>query len=385
MKTIGIVTVGRVDWNIWKSIIKSIDSLKIFKLKIIALSMHFNKKYGLSYKDILSNKNKIDEKISLKFGKSSPKNLSIQFSRYNNEFSKIFKKNNFDYLCLIGDRFESLAAATTASFFSIPIFHFHGGEKSEGSLDDSYRHAISKLSHVHFVSNQIYKKRLIQIGEEKWRIKNVGAPGLDNLKTTKLLNKENFYKKYSLDINKKTILVSINSETIKYENNYKNTNILFNSLKKLNFNMLVTLPNFDLGSNSIREVVSKHEKIKNIKVTTTLGSDFASALKHCDLILGNSSAGIIETGFFKKPTINLGNRQNGRVFGKNIINVIYNEKKILMAIKYALSSKLQKSLKLMKNPYGDGNSFKKIKSGLNFYVGIKKNILINKKFIDLKK
>jgi UDP-N-acetylglucosamine 2-epimerase len=149
--------------------------------------------------------------------------------------------------------------------------------------------------------------------------------------------------------------------------------------------MLVTLPNFDLGSNSIREVISKYKKIKNIKVITTLGSDFASALKHCDLILGNSSAGIIETGFFKKPTINLGNRQNGRVFGKNVINVIYNEKKILMAIKYALSSKLQKSLKLMKNPYGDGNSFKKIKSGLNFYVGINKNILINKKFIDLKK
>ena len=167
MKTIGIVTVGRVDWNIWKSIIKSIDSLKIFKIKIIALSMHFNKKYGLSYKDILLNKNKIDEKISLKFGKSSPKNLSIQFSRYNNEFSKIFKKKNFDYLCLIGDRFESLAAATTASFFSIPIFHFHGGEKSEGSLDDSYRHAISKLSHVHFVSNQIYRKRLIQLVKKK--------------------------------------------------------------------------------------------------------------------------------------------------------------------------------------------------------------------------
>ena len=134
-------------------------------------------------------------------------------------------------MCLIGDRFRKLAAATTASFFSIPIFHFHGGEKSEGSLDDSYRHAISKLSHVHFVSNQIYRKRLIQIGEEKWRIKNVGAPGLDNLKTTKLLKKENFYKKYSLDINKKTILVSINSETIKYENNFKNTKILFNSLK----------------------------------------------------------------------------------------------------------------------------------------------------------
>ena len=383
MKIIGIVTVGRVDWNIWKSIINSIDSLKIFRIKIIALSMHFNKKFGLSYKEILLSKKRIDEKISLSFGKSSPENLAKQFSNYNSEFSKIFKKNNFDFLCLIGDRFESLAAATTASFFSIPIIHFHGGEKSEGSVDDSYRHAISKLSHVHFVSNKIYKNRLIQIGEEKWRIKNVGAPGLDNLKTSRVLSKIDFYNKYSLNINKKTILVSINSETIKHENNLKNTNILFNTLKKLDFNFLVTLPNFDLGSSSIREVISKNKKNKNFKVTTTLGSDFASALMHCDLVLGNSSAGIIETGFYKKPTINLGNRQNGRVFGKNIINMIYDKKKITLAIKFALSKKFQKSLKSMKNPYGDGNSFNKIKSGLNFYVGIKKNILINKKFIDL--
>ena len=384
MKIIGIVTVGRVDWNIWKSIINSIDSLKIFKIKIIALSMHFNKKYGLSNKEILLSKKRIDEKICLPFGESSPKNLSKQFSKYNAKFSEIFKKTNFDFLCLIGDRFESLAAATTASFFSIPIIHFHGGEKSEGSIDDSYRHAISKLSHIHFVSNKIYKNRLIQIGEEKWRIKDVGAPGLDNLRKTKPLNKINFYKKYSLNINKKTILVSLNSETIKHENNFKNTNILFNTLKKLDFNFLITLPNFDLGSTSIREVIFKNKRNKNFKVTTTLGSNFTSALKHCDLVLGNSSAGIIETGFYKKPTINLGNRQNGRVFGKNIINVIYDKKKITVAIKYALSKTFQKTLKSMKNPYGNGNSFKKIKSGLNFYVRIKKNILINKKFIDYK-
>ena len=167
--------------------------------------MHFNRRYGMSYKNIKKVGHKIDEKIKVKFGTSSPENISYQYSEYSNKFSKIFKKNKFDFMCIIGDRFESLAAASICSFYSIPIIHFHGGEKSEGSLDDSYRHAISKLSHVHLVSNELFKKSLVQLGEERWRIKVVGAPGIDNLGSEKYIVKK-FQDKFKLDKNCKNIL-----------------------------------------------------------------------------------------------------------------------------------------------------------------------------------
>lgn len=382
MKLIGIITVGRVDWNIWKSIIKSFENKNQFKLKIIALGMHFSKRYGMSYKSIKKKGLNIDEKIKVKFGISSPENISYQYSEYSNKFSKIFKKNNFDFICIIGDRFESLAAASICSFYSIPIIHFHGGEKSEGSLDDSYRHAISKLSHVHLVSNELFKKRLVQLGEEKWRIKVVGAPGIDNLRSEKYISKNKFLKKFKLNENSKNILVLLNAETIDSHKNEKNTEILIKSIINLNYNFLFTLPNFDLGSSLIRKILSKYKKKKNIKLIKTLGDDFASTLKHVDLVLGNSSAGIIETGFFKVPTINIGKRQDGRIFGKNIINIPFKKNLILKYIDYALSKKFKKKIRNMNNPYGKGFSHLKIKKEIKFYLGIKKNILINKKFID---
>ena len=159
---IATLTLGRLDWNIWKPILFTLKNRKNINLNLIALGLHFEKKFGLSYKTILKDGFKINQKKKIVYKESSAKNLSNQFSTYASFFSKIFFKNKYDFLILVGDRYETLAAACTAVQFKIPVVHIHGGEISKGSFDDLYRHAITKMSHIHYVSNYVYKKRIIR-------------------------------------------------------------------------------------------------------------------------------------------------------------------------------------------------------------------------------
>jgi UDP-hydrolysing UDP-N-acetyl-D-glucosamine 2-epimerase len=386
MHKIAALTLGRLDWNIWKPILSCLKKKKNINLNLIALGLHFEKKFGLSYKTILKDGYQINQKMKIVYKKSNAQNLSDQFSMYVNFFSKIFLKNNFDFLILIGDRFETLSAACTAVQFKIPVIHIHGGEISKGSFDELYRHATTKMSHIHYVSNNVYKKRIIQMGEEKWRIKVIGSPSLDNLLSSYKLEKNTFCKKYLLDSKKKIILVSFNSESINYEKtSYQIETLLKVLSKKKKYNILITLTNYDANSDIINKRILFYEKkFSHIKSVKYLGSDYASALSLSHFVIGNSSSGIIETSSFKIPTINLGERQLGRIIPQNVINCPIKFVNIDKAIKKCNSKLFRKKVKVVKNPFRYGSAGIKFIKHFSQVLKMNKEKILKKNFKDIK-
>ena len=354
MKKFLAVSLGRVDWNIWKPILSNLKNLNI---DIAATGMHFDKNYGSSYKQIIKDGFIIKHKIKVKYSASSSEYLNNQIAEYLTKFSKIFKKEKYDFLILIGDRFESVAASISAISFGIPIIHFHGGEITEGSIDNQYRHAITKLSNFHLVTHEDYKKRVIQMGKEKKKTFTVGSPGVNNINKKNIISKKNFFLKYNLNNKKKLCLVSFNSETMNYKETEKQLKVLNDIFRYLkNFNIIITHTNYDLASNKINKFFQKSEKeYKNIQVHKYLGEDYFGAMMNAVLMIGNSSSGIIESPSFKIPFINLGSRQKGRVLAKNILNCEFNSKKIIKLINYSLSKKFLKTLNKLKNPYENKN------------------------------
>ena len=381
-----IVTLGRVDWNIWHPILKALKENKNLKLIVCAAGMHFEKSLGESFKEIKKDKIYINHRINLDSLKKKGKeklHISRQFSFYTQKFTEIFNKNNIDYLALVGDRFESLAAAAASIPFRIPIFHFHGGEISFGSIDEINRHMITKASHIHFVSTERYGKRVNQLGEEKWRIKNIGAPSLNNIKFKKNFSKEKFFKKHNLNVQKKLFIVNFNSESINYVFTKKQINIIFKSLNTFDVNILFTLTNHDYASSIINNQIKKYcRSRKNCKWTSFLGEDYFNVLKISDLMIGNSSSGILEASHIKLPVINIGDRQKGRIKDQNVINVNYDINEIRKKIIFSQKKKFLSQIKNLKSSYFNKN-FRNLNKFFNEYLKKDKKYLLNKIFYDL--
>ncbi len=381
-----IVTLGRVDWNIWRPILKVLRENKNLKLIVCAVGMHFEKSLGESFNEIKKDKIHIDHKIKLDHLKKKGKkqlDISKQYSFYTQKFTEIFKKNNIDYLALVGDRFESLAAAAASIPFRIPIFHFHGGEISFGSIDEINRHMITKASHIHFVSTNGYAKRVNQLGEEKWRIKNIGAPSLSNIKFKKSFSKEKFFKKHDFHFQKKLFIVNFNSESLNYDFTKKQINIIFKSLETFDVNILFTLTNHDYASSIINNQIKKYcRSKKNCKWTSFLGENYFNVLKISNLMIGNSSSGILEASHIKLPVINIGDRQKGRIKDQNVISVGYDINEIRKKIIFSQKQKFLSQIKNLKSSYFNKN-FKNLNKFFNEYLKKDKKYLLNKIFYDL--
>ena len=381
-----IVTLGRVDWNIWHPILKILKGNKNLKLIVCAAGMHFEKSLGESFNEIKKDKIHIDHRIKLDPLKKKGKeqlHIAKQYSFYTQKFTEIFEKDNIDYLALVGDRFESLAAAAASIPFRIPIFHFHGGEISFGSIDEINRHMITKASHIHFVSTNGYAKRVNQLGEEKWRIKNIGAPSLNNIKFRKSFSKEKFLKKYNFRVEKKLFIVNFNSESLNYDSTKKQINIIFKSLETFDVNILFTLTNHDYASSIINNQIKKYCRSReNCEWTSFLGENYFNVLKISNLMIGNSSSGIIEASHIKLPVINIGDRQKGRIKDQNVINVTYDINEIRKKIMFSQKQKFLNQIKNLKSSYSNKN-FKNLNKFFNEYLKKDKKYLLNKIFYDL--
>ncbi len=384
-KKILIVSIGRVDWNIWKPILKKLKKNKVNNFKILVTGMHLEKKYGESFKEVVKDGYKISFKIKQNYSKSDNSSLSNQLGEYIKKFSNIFRKNKFDFIFLIGDRFESLAAAISSIPFKIPIIHFHGGEVSQGSIDEIHRHMITKASHIHFCSNEIYRNRVIQMGEEKWRTYTTGSPAVYDLeKNRKYISRERFFKKIGLDSNKNFFLLNFNVETLNYEKNKHQINTVLKSLVKTKVNILVTTTNFDTDSDVINNAIKQYSKrYKNLKLYPFLGNYYFSAMKYAALMIGNSSSGIIEAASLKLPVLNLGERQKGRLKSKNVIDCKINQTDIKKNINKAMSKNFLRIMKKSRNIYFNKN-FENLNSYLLKIFKIEKNKLLLKRFNDIK-
>lgn len=378
-KKILIISSSRADYDLLEPVISKLKSDKKINSKLLVTGSHFDKNFGYTYKEIIKSGNKIDFKIKMNFDQLSKKKIIENMSIYIKKLSSYLEKKNFSLTLILGDRYETLMSAFIINFHNIPIAHISGGEVTEGSKDDSFRHAISKLSKFHFVSHKLYKKRLIQLGEEKKNIFNYGSLGKENIVSVKILNKSAIQKKLKIKFNDINFLATYHPETIDTKNNTKNFKILIESL--LNFkgaNIFITSPNADYGSRAIFNYINELKKNnKNIFFLKSLGKiNYFSLLYHCDLYIGNSSSGVTEVPYIKKYSINLGDRQRGRILLKNVINIPFDRKKIIKKIE-KLIKKRKNNIKNIKVNFTSKKIAKKISS-------IKLNSFVPKKFIDLK-
>ena len=381
MRKICIVTGSRAEYGLLKNLIKKIKKDKNIKLQIIATCMHLIPKFGLTYKEIIKDGFKIDYKVKMPIPSSSSKNITSATGLGMLGFSKAFAKLRPDLLVVLGDRFEILSASFAALSENIPIAHIHGGESTVGAIDEAIRHSITKMSTFHFPSTKEYKKRIIQMGENPKRVYMVGSLGVERIKKMKFLSKDALEKKIKFKFGKKNILTTFNPETIGFHSQKKTFKNILTSLKKIqDTTVIFTLPNIDTGSDQIIKMLKNFTKKnkKKYKIFKSMGDElYLSTIKHSDLVLGNSSSGIIEVPSLKVPTINIGDRQLGRIHGKSIINSKSNHLSIIKNIKIAL---FKKNKFIYKNPYELKNTSEKI---LKILKKTKIKNIIKKKFNDI--
>ena len=392
MIKICIFSGNRAEYGLLSPIIKNLNESKKIKVFFIVSGSHVDKKFGETINEIKKDKIKIYQTIKLfNSGRNkdksdyTPKNIAEIVEKYSTSLRKIKP----DYNLVYADRFESFGAIIASSQMNIPTIHIEGGDKTEGgTLDDSVRHAMTKISHIHITTNDNAKKRIIKLGEEKWRVKNFGYSAMDYVKLKNYAKKSEIENKLKIKITKPIILFTQHPIPMENENIQNNFEKILHSIKKLsklNIQIIITYPNSDYGGKKIIEKINRLKGIKNIKIVSSLGRYLYHGVlalnnKNIKVVCaGNSSSGIKETAIFKCPVVNIGPRQNGRFRSSNVFDVKYNDKQIYETIFKCINDEnfYKKCLKT-KNLYGGGSTGKKIKKFIENLKISKKKILIKK-------
>lgn len=379
-KVICMLTATRAEYGLLRPIISKMNTVKEFDVRIVATGAHLSPEFGLTYKEIEEDGNIIDDKIAILLSSDAPSSISKSMGLALIGFADYFEKLHPDLVVVLGDRYETLAVAIAAMNQRIPIAHLYGGEATQGAVDESIRHAITKLSYLHFTSTDEYRKRVIQLGEHPERVYNVGAIGIENILNASLLPKEELEKELKVNLSKPYVVGTFHPVTLENKSSHNQIGALLKACKEYSeFNFIFTKANADAEGRIINQLIEQYASCNdNIFVFTSLGTlKYHSLLKYSSMIIGNSSSGLVEAPSFGIPTINIGDRQKGRMQASSIINCEPKEESIKLAIMKA-SSKFHKDIaKKTINPYGDGCTSDKIVDV------VKKNVLGEK--IDLKK
>tara|TARA_B100000787_G_scaffold72772_1_gene53531 strand:- start:2933 stop:4108 length:1176 start_codon:yes stop_codon:yes gene_type:complete len=321
-----VFTSGRSDFDLLLPLIKKLEINQLINLTLIVTGSHLSVRHGLTINNIKNKNIKDIKKIDIKCSNVTEKNISLIYGNAQNLYGKYFSnlKKKIHLSVILGDRYEALAFAVACFFSNTPIAHIHGGEITSGSKDDTIRHAITKLSNLHFVSNKEHKKRVIQLGEKTSTIFNCGLLGYESLCKIILMSKEQVGKVLKINFDQKTILVSYHSvTTISKKENISQFNQILDALKIYKkFNIIFTSPNIDPGNTDILSMIKKFIiKNKNSYFFKSLGQKlFFSVAKNSNIFIGNSSSGILEIPFLNVPVLNIGNRQKGRFKFVKIFN-----------------------------------------------------------------
>ena len=363
MKTkICVVTSSRADYGLLRFLIHKIEMSSIFDLQLVVSGSHLSKIHGYTLNEIIKDNIPISKKIETISETNTRKDIANNVSSTIQRMTKAFSSLKPDMVLLLGDRYEIFSTAIASAFLNIPIAHIHGGELTEGAIDDVLRHSITKLAHIHFTSTMIYKKRVIQMGEQPKSVFNVGSLGVDNLNKLKLIDIETLQKNLDFQFKSKNIMVTYHPVSLN-ENPVDGINILLNALKNFKeIGIIFTYPNADILSTKIIENILNFEgNNDNVKVFSNLGQiKYFSCLKYCNGVVGNSSSGIIEAPSLKTWTINIGSRQKGRVRAPSVFDVKTNKKEIINKLNFLLNDKKSFSKINFKNPYFKKNTSNKI-------------------------
>jgi GDP/UDP-N,N'-diacetylbacillosamine 2-epimerase (hydrolysing) len=387
MKRIGIMTGTRAEYGLLKSLMQEINKDNDLELYLIVSGMHLSPEFGMTYKEIEEDGFQINAKVEMLLSSDSPVGISKSIGLGIIGFADEFQRADLDMLILLGDRYEALSAAICAMVMRIPIAHLHGGELTEGAIDEGIRHSITKMSYLHFTSTEEYRRRVIQLGENPERVFCVGAIGVENIKKINLMTKEELERSIHFEIDENTVIVTYHPVTL--ENNTVEEQFL-NLLEVLDRNpkirMIFTKANADTNGRIVNELIDKYAAQNSERACAfmSLGQKrYLSALKYCRIVIGNSSSGIIEAPSFGKPIINIGDRQKGRICADSVINCGYTQQEIQQAMETALTKEFENKASNCRNPYEKENTAANIISVIKDYL-LNDKIKLKKGFYDIK-
>jgi UDP-hydrolysing UDP-N-acetyl-D-glucosamine 2-epimerase len=361
-RVVGVVSVSRSDWGHLVPVLEAIRDAPDLDLRLLIAGMHLSADFGGTVKEIEAQGWPIAEQIAMLEPGDSPEAIAASTGRGVIGFAAAYARQRPDIVVLLGDRFEMLAAAVAALPFALPVAHIHGGETSEGAMDNQIRHAITKLAHLHFASAPEHGKRIAAMGEEDWRIHVVGAPGLDRLRTVGLLSRDEVVATLGLPPKGPWLLVTFHPVTLEHEDTTRHVDELLAALDAVDATVVMTYPNADTAGRTIVERVEEFAaRTPRAKIFRNLGDRlYLSLLKHADAMVGNSSSGLIEAPSFALPVVNVGSRQRGRLRGGNVVDVAPRRDDIVRGIRTALEPDLRRRLDGQPNPYGDGRAASRI-------------------------
>lgn len=376
MRKICVITSTRAEYGIMSKLIEKIDLDNKLQLQLVVTGSHLSKKFGETYKEITQ---PITKKIDIDIEEEPTHSMAQCIEK----FSQAFIELKPDLILILGDRYEIMSVAIAAMLNNIPIAHIHGGEATHGVIDEAIRHSITKMSHIHFVACEEYRKRVIQLGENPKNVFNVGALGVENIEKMKLLSREALEEELNFKFGEKNLLVTFHPVTLEYSTSHEQFSELLSALDKLqNTKIIFTKPNSDTGNQPIIDLIDNYVRNNpNAIAFTSMGAlKYLSTMQFVDGVIGNSSSGIIEAPSFKIGTVNIGDRQKGRVQSSSVINCEPKKEDILNAIQKLYSKEFKDILKNVQNPYKQKNTVDKIIEVLKSFN--LKNIL-KKAFYDL--
>ena len=380
---IGVVTGTRAEYGLLKNLIIKLRGSSLFETYLFATGAHLSDKHGRTIQEILNDDIYVDATIDLHIDDDTPSSVCSYISRGIEGFSEVFRNKKYDILVLLGDRYELLAAATAAMIHKIPIAHIHGGKVTVGAYDEGIRHAITKLSHLHFVGANEYRNRVIQLGELPKNVFNVGGLGVDGINSTKLIPKETLSVLLNINFKEKIYLVTFHPVTLENTSSQDHMTELLDALKtQKNASIIFTLPNADSDNGPIRSCIEKFvDENKDCHFFASLGQqNYYSCVSISDAVIGNSSSGILEVPTFGKPTINIGDRQKGRLRAESVIDCLPDKQHIHDAIKLSQTEKFQRICANSTNPYGEKGAPEKI---VKILASMDYVDLLKKEFYDL--
>lgn len=384
MKTIMVLTATRAEYGLLSPIVKALKGCEEFNVKLVVTGTHLSPEFGLTYKEILNDGFEIDKKIEILMSSDSPSAISKSMGLALLGFADYFSDAKPDALMVLGDRYETLAVCCAAMNERIPIIHLYGGETTEGAIDEAVRHCITKMSYLHLTSTEEYRKRVIQLGENPERVISVGSIGVENIRNKKLMSREALEQSIKFLLDKPYAVVTYHPVTLEEKSSEEQFQQLLMAIEeKKDMKYIFTKANADADgriiNHMIDEYVSAHD---NTTAFESLGAErYLSALKYAAMVIGNSSSGLLEAPSFGIPTINIGDRQKGRLKVESVIDCAPESVSILNAVNRAMSKEFASVAKATINPYGDGNTSGRIVMAIKNMM--KQDIDLKKKFFDV--
>ena len=355
-----IATGTRAEYGLLKPLIEKINADTDFMLQLLVTGAHLSPEFGLTYKQIETDGFTIDAKVEMLLSSDTPEGITKSMGLGMIGYADAFKQLNPDLLVMLGDRYEMLAVASTALIYRIPIAHIHGGELTEGAYDDAIRHAITKMSVLHFTSTEAYRKRVIQLGEQPGKVFNVGAIGLDNFKSLALLSRAELETALNITFKKYNYLVGFHPETLSSQSVEEQFNELLQAIESQEESLFIfTKANADTNGRIINQMMEAYVNAHPEKsvLFDSLGSPrYLSIMKQVTAVVGNSSSGILEAPSAPTATINIGDRQKGRIQAESIINCKADKEDITTAFKNVKKNDFRKDIIAVVNPYGNGTA-----------------------------